>query len=427
MSMLGLLLGACILAVCFVGAGLEYRNKSPVLLFYVALLAMFSFPTFSVLLTGGAFPRWVYEDASFFALIYMMCFALVRCIFMGRWRLRHVWPSLFDSLRVGDVQGGWLIAAFSVASLILFLRGLEINSVAAAFSLNWWDLVNNNGSPLVLLATYFSYCASSLLILVSVWRKTSPVKFYFSLGQVLVFLLFSIFVLKTRSYVLMLLVPYFYFVFCSEGRRGKIWLLSMGLGTVFLFVLTRAVRHAEDLNQFLSYGLGYFWAGAAEGAEIDFVQVFYFFVYKANAFRGFEENITLQRILLFWLPSLGTWTKPPEFSYLMHSAYFGSNIDEKLSMHPTVFGDAFGNAGYLGAVIYSSLLALFFSIVEYFAKITSSSTVKVSAFSLLCVCSLIFARGAVYNAFMFNFLALILVTAAVVSSAFVRRLSFQQK
>jgi len=368
------------------------------------------------------FPEWVYVDASFFALLYLICFVVTRYIVVSGWGLASIWSGLFEALRDwGAPKNSWIIPACLLASILFFLTGLGIYSVNAAFSINWWDLVHS-GSPLVLLATYTAYSASCLLILVHLWRKDFPRAFYISAGLSVFFLVFSVFVLKTRSYALMLLVPYFYFVLCGKGKSGFVGLLFLSVGTAFVFVLTRAVRHAEDLNQFLSFGLSYFWGDAASGVETDFVKAFYFFVYKGDAFVGFGENITLQRVLLFWLPSFGDWVKPPDFSYVMHSAYYGSALEDSLSMHPTVFGDAFGNAGYVGALTYSTLLALYFSGVEYLVKASRSYLLKLSAFSLMCVCALIFARGAIYNAFMFSLLPLILVAAAIIFASLFGRL-----
>ena len=164
--------------------------------------------------------------------------------------------------------------------------------------------------------------------------------------------------LKTRSYVLKVLDPLA--VYLIYSRAGSYKLVLISVVTVFLFVLARAVRHSTDLNEFLSGDFFESIFTASEGTETTFINAFFYFLYIDGDFPGFGENITLQRIFLFWLPAL----KEVDFSYIMHSAYYGSSLGDSLYMHPTVFGDAYANSGWPGAFLYAVFLGGYISYLE---------------------------------------------------------------
>lgn len=404
------------LLVCFAaflvilaGACFEYSIKSPVVLIYAAAFVMFLVPTIVESAVGGDYPGWVYLEAAAFGFIYVSFFFMSRKFFVAFFRLRSGWADGFinHGVGVGRPDGTAIFLFFSISAFLLLVVGLELFSVDKALSLNWWDLVQS-GSPVVLVGTYATYCSAPLFVLAFLQKKSYPVVSKISFLFGVFFVLFAIFILKTRSYVLIFLAPFFLFVFYKKGFRRSAPLVFFAVFVVFLFVLTRAVRHAENLSEFLDLGMAYFFGGAASGAETDFVQAFYYYIYHHNDFDGFGQNITLKRIVFFWVPQSFGWVKPPDFSYYMHSAYYGSSVYDNLSMHPTVFGDAYGNAGFFGAFIYSFALALYFSLIEKFQVLSKDPVFRWAAFSIVAVNCLTFARGAVYNAFMFSFLALIL-------------------
>lgn len=417
MTAFGVILLFLLVALFFAGLREESKNKSPVLLFYAALFVMFIVPTFGNILFGGKYPMWVYIDAAVFAVIYIAVFCLSRYLFTIKGSVRLVWlRTVFDKEKNEDVNYSWTFLMCTLVSLGLFIQGLGIHSFARALTLNWWELVHS-GSSLVLAGTYFAYSASASLIVADLSRRDNRRGAYAVFLIVGLFLVFSVFVLKSRSYVLMFMVPYFIFLFYA-GRLRVPRLAIYGSLIVFMFVLTRAVRHAENLSEFLELGILYYLGDAAEGAETSFVNAFYFFIYNGNAFPGFLENITLQRIFLFWLPSFDGWGKPADFSYYMHSAYFGTSVADGLSMHPTVFGDAYGNAGILGAFIYPVLLAAMFSLAESVVSLWHSKAFAVAVFAILSVNALTFARGAVYNAFMFSLLPMLVIIALMTVTKF---------
>lgn len=398
-----------IVFVC--GATLEYRNKSPFLLFYAGLFILAIYPSFinSVPSIEKNYQDIIYVQANIFSSLYLLSFILSRLVFIKIFKIEYIWTEFFENKSEKNYSDlNILYIMILPLCFIFFVIGLKLFSLSAFMSLNWWDLVRAN-NKFVLSATYLSYASCGILIAAQYSKDLFLKKVAYIIT--FLFIIFSVFVLKTRSYVLMFIVPIFlYYMYSTKGIK-RIKPVIVALTTAFVFILARAVRHSTDLNEFLTQNFIESFFDASEGAETTFIDAFYYFIHFRNDFTGFEENITLKRILLFWYP----YFKPIEFSYLMHSAYFGSSTSENLSMHPTVFGDAYANAWWFGAFVYSIFLAVYISILESTVRFFGDSKrhIKVIVFSIVSITSLIFARGAIYNAFMYSLLPIFLLISIV--------------
>ncbi|MNZ99530.1 hypothetical protein D3C78_1188600 [compost metagenome] len=139
------------------------------------------------------------------------------------------------------------------------------------------------------------------------------------------------------------------------------------------------------------------------------IKAFYYFVQLGvdNLPNGFGEYLTIKRIFFFFLPTGFLDIKPIEFSYIMHNAYYGTSAAHGLSMHPTIIGDAFGNGGLLGVILYPALLVLLFSSIE---KLLLKSQSAITLIGPCCLLAMYMARGAVYNGFVFFAGASILIS-----------------
>lgn len=396
--------------VCFItllGVKFEFDNKSPFVIFFLALILMSVFPTLSTLFNFDVseFRESTYIEANLFSSLFLGFLIFSRYFIVRLFGVKNIWFNFIRDSQVLRIRrNDILILSFLLfLAILFFIKGLNIRSFSSLMSVNWWDVVN--GGVWVILATYICYISSSVLIANYLYKGNGNLKFLVYI-QILFFLIFCIFVLKTRSYILMILAPIFcYFMYTKKGLElvKPIFYLFLML---FVFILARAVRHSSDLNEFLESDFLEGFELASEGAENTLINGFYYFVQNNNNFNGFENNNTLKRVFLFAFPSL----KPEEFSYIMHSAYYGSNPSDRLSIHPTVYGDAYGNAWWFGAFIYSLFIAFYISFLEITAKfINKSSLYKLCVFSIICTCSLIFARGAIYNAFMYSFIPLFFI------------------
>lgn len=387
--------------IFLIGSYWEYKNKSPFFIFYAGLFILLIVPAFSNAFFGldRKYPENVYFEANFFSSLYLSVLIVSRVVFSNIFKNKKIWTNFLLKKNYSYTGLIVLLNVILVFCFLSFIFGLKLFSFSALLSLNWWDLVRSN-SALVIFGTYLSYLSCSGVLAASL-SKNKKLKL-FSYSVIFLFIIFSLFILKTRSYVLMFLVPVFlHMIYTKNGLRllkPVLFLIVM----VALFVLARAVRYSNDLNEFLESDIQEGFLAASEGTESVFIDAFYHFIYFNNDFLGFEQNFTLKRIVFFWFKDV----KPVEFSYLMHSAYYGSSPSENLSMHPTVFGDAYANAWWFGAFIYAIFLALYISLLELSSKIFSESrnSFKIIIFSLIAITSLMFARGAVYNAFMYSLL-----------------------
>ena len=393
--------------VCFItllGLKFEFDNKSPFVIFFLALILMSVFPTLSNMFyfNSAEFRESTYIEANLFSSLFLGFLIFSRYFMVRLFGVNGIWANFIkNSQDLKIKKNEILILSFLLfLATFFFIKGLNIRNFSSLMSVNWWDVVN--GGIWVILATYICYISSSILVANYLYKSNIKIKSIIYL-QVLFFLIFCIFVLKTRSYILMLLAPIFcYFMYTKKGVEliKPIFYLFLML---FVFILARAVRHSSDLNEFLESDFLEGFELASKGAENTLINGFYYFVQNNNNFNGFENNNTLKRVLLFAFPGL----KPEEFSYIMHSAFYGSSPSERLSIHPTVYGDAYGNAWWFGAFIYSFFIAIYISFLELTAKfINKSSLYRLCVFSIICTCSLIFARGAIYNAFMYSFIPL---------------------
>lgn len=391
-----------LLVVVIAGAVYEWRRGSPILMFYLAVFGIFLLPMFNMINGDRGYGIDIYFQVLVFAYFYMLIFLLFRVFLVRVLGTYNIWrPLLDDPSTLTAYLPFWSFVA--LAAVLLFVIGLDLTSFERVVAVSWWDLVRS-GSPIVLLATYFVYASGGIAL--AYFFGVKGVRFrkwrYFILF--IFFLLFSVFVLKTRSYLLVMLMPVLAYMLVSSKGIGLVKVILFGVLVAFLFFLARAVRHAGSIGGFVDSVSVEMFLGAMSGSELIFADAFLFFVEHDNSFPGFGENITFARVFLFWLPSFLLELKPIEFSYYMHAAYYGSSVTDSLSMHPTVFGDAYGNAGFWGVFIYSAFLSLFFSALEFFVRLDKGSFLRGCGFSILSVTTLVFARGAIYNGFMYTLL-----------------------
>lgn len=389
----------------------EYRKKSPLIIFYCSVMMVFYLPVTMQYAMNPKYPDYVYLVANVFASGYLIIFCLSIGFIRSYLGTSRVWDNITyfhiqrstSSIVDRSIREQRIPIALACLSIAGFVIGLKLYSLDAIINLDWWELVQSD-SPLPLVSTYIAYASAGILPLAIALRKIG-VQQAFPFILSLLWILFAVFVLQTRSYLLIFLMPAMIYLLTSDGKKTKSVSIIILVFSVILFIVARAVRHSGGLEAFLAGDMWFLFEGATDGAEQDLFDAFLHFISINNYFPGFEENATLRRILFFWYPPI----KPPEFSYTMHDAYFGYMKNDGLSMHPTVFGDAYANAGLWGMAIYSILLALIVGAIENLVKTTKSPVVMFTAYGTLSVTLLVFARGAVYNAFMFTVIPISLV------------------
>lgn len=387
----------------------EYRRSTPFIVFPVAVFMIAGVPlTFSVDLIDR-YGASAVQASGFFFLIFSIVIYLVRSISAAYlvqnspFRLIYLKPS--KAYTGGPALMASIILCLSAIAMFVF--GLKIFSLTAAISLGWWEFVNSN-SPIVLMGTYFSYSSAGILVFsILCFRRN----FFMGVSGVFVavtFLAFSLVVLKTRSYVLLMIFPISIYLMYRRGLQYKLYMVFIVALSGLMFIVARSIRHAGSFSEFMASDMSELFSGAMDGSEAVLVDAFVYFVQVDNNIQGFGEGATLLRLLFFWIPSFVADVKPIEFSYVMHAAYFRTGSITGLSMHPTILGDAFANHGYIGAVIYGALIGFGFSLVEKWGGSRFSINGLIFISSILSVSLLALARGAVYNSFMFTVIPIFL-------------------
>jgi hypothetical protein len=142
--------------------------------------------------------------------------------------------------------------------------------------------------------------------------------------------------------------------------------------------------------------------------ELSLRNAFYHFIYHENNFENFSEGQTYLRLLLIAFPtSLTGGLKPPDFSYSMGSAWKGLPLNSGYSMHPTFYGDIFGNFSW-GGIIFAVMWAVITLIVERLVK-RKNLPVSQLMTVLFGTVYVIVGRGSVYNGFFIGYTGTIII------------------
>lgn len=412
-----ILLGIAQLILCVLILIHEYNRRSIALFFWGMILVVFALPHAIDIVVGEyLFSNSTMDIASLFVILFSLVYILTRQI-----RLKS--PNRQDSSK------GALEIHVSDSGIICFREHI---SVAIAVFLGLWMVAfsrNNFGgignaswgaiysaqsglaTPVFALAPYlFAGISGAVIVL---WRKRKHILLFFLLISCLVFLIIT----RNRVVMLSLVCPVCLLV-ASRIKRLSFKHALLGLLLVFLVVYAvyaiLVFRHAGTASSFFSsYDLASFNKAvlssilSGEG-ELGLRNIFYFFIENNNNFDGFSKGATYLRMLLFWLPSeIGDGIKPDDFAITMASAYMGIPSNEVYSVHPTFFGDAFANFGFLGFML-GGFWAILFNILDaWIAKLdVEIKAYIVSAWSYALI---VIGRGSVYNGFMIGVVAAIII------------------
>jgi len=207
----------------------------------------------------------------------------------------------------------------------------------------------------------------------------------------------------------------------SAPMIKKIFLLALlGIGGLGLHTFARLVRglglaaflgvvaSGNLLNYLSSYGQIDF-----SGGEGEIYQYYYYVIDRDYDKYPYKSGVTLVRLALLYVPrSIAPGLKPSDITYqiwldALWDGFFDStpyvealreaaNSDQPGSLHPTLWGDAYANAGLLGVILYPMLFSLVAMLIEYFV-IRLSLLGRFAITPVIGVGYLMVARGSVVN------------------------------
>jgi len=171
---------------------------------------------------------------------------------------------------------------------------------------------------------------------------------------------------------------------------------------IYIVYGIRALRYLGTLENIID---GFSWSYlndmiktfiVSQNGELGLRQFFYFFISEDNKFEGFNQGYTYIRMLLVFLPSRWSFgIKPESFDLYMGNAV---GMAAGGSMHPTLFGDCFGNLYWFG-VLLGGFWAFFANRVDSLITSQKNKFFKIMIFFLAAYTFVVSGRGSVYNGF----------------------------
>lgn len=405
----------------------EYNRRSVALFFWGMLCIIFALPhTMDIVIGGYSYSDSTMTLASLFVLLFCFLYAITRRVHLKNPRGFEAGNGALDifskekSNRVGMREyGAVAIALLLVLSVAAFSRA-NFGSLGNVTWAGIYSAQDGLSSPLFALAPYlFASIGGAIAVL---WAKKKWIPFLIMIAACILFLLIT----RNRIVMLSFVCPLCLLI-TSRIKRLSFKSILLGLALVVLILYSvyaiLTFRHAGTMeNFFSSYSLSTFnrdvFASMLSGeGELGLRNIFYYFIEWDNSFAGFSEGATYIRILLFWVPTgLSQGIKPDDFAITMASAYMGNPFNETYSVHPTFFGDAFANFGFIGF-----LVGIFWGVVmncidAWLSRADYAN--KPYLVSALAYAFVIVGRGSVYNGVMIGIVSVVVIFGASAVLAF---------
>lgn len=369
----------------------DYKVKSPFISFSLATLIVFSIPHFFLSSFSNQFLESTYFLVTIQANIFLLVYLFSRLLFF---KVTH-------ESKIPDITSDFIDRQFSLSLLFFcfFIFSSVYNfgfNIQNMMSSSWSD--NRNSSNVItLIGSFFLYAASSFFLL-ALHKKSK--KSYFLIFSCL---LYIVFILKTRNYLIAILIPVFiYFLLNSKWSIKKLMIASLLSIVVFsLYSAARNIRHMGTVDDIRSSSFEL----TIDTGEFEVINTLYYFVEKED-FKLDYNNITLVRVLTIPIPSiLLPFNKPEELSNVLWNKKTGIT-GVSGSLHPTVIGDSILNMSIYGPALYGFFYSFIFFLLELFYRQTKY---KFLYFGLYCTVSFYIARGAVYNGFVILFVCMFIL------------------
>ncbi|MEW4220650.1 O-antigen polymerase [Rossellomorea marisflavi] len=397
-SILGILQLISILMILLI----EFKMKSILIFLWGALLILFGIPHFLEVITlSSGYTIETLNSASLFVIIFNVLYIVTRLSITN-----YTGTKAFENdhkIKIDNEKLAQLIF-FTFISSVLLLYLSNIIFFGKIFGVSWGEYININREIGLLnpfkISLYLFFATAGVGL---IYYKTSKLMYFLVLGIILMYSLTT----GNRVTILPLLVSSIYpFLYNEKLKSSSIFSLAIfGVITVYVVYFLRLIRiyggfgnmiESRTLSELNSEVMFMLLSG---DGELSLKNAFYFFIQNNNNFPNFLEGHTYLRILLMPIPtSLTLGLKPPDFTISMGSAYISDYSNNSYSMHPTFFGDLYGNFGMVG-VITSILFVVIFTFVNKRVRNLkrSNEILYFPTFVLLSTVLVIIGRGSVYN------------------------------
>lgn len=381
---------------------IEVKRKSPVVFLWATLFVMFAFPhLLTTFINDINYTPSVILQASIFVCLFCGLYLICRS------RKPFTYIELYDKKGFEIERTGVENTLFESICLILFLLSIVgyivyiVRAQGGLFNTSW-------GSGRMVETSYVSFAGLALRL---IFTFSGLSLFYFLTSRriksaiILLLILALVTITRNRVQILPVLI-FFVSLYLIKIRDIRIKHIIVGIGmaiaVIYLVYAIRAFRYLGSLKyaisnfswNYINSMVGQF-INSRDG-ELGLRQYFYYFIEHNNNFEGFNRCYTYIRMLLVYLPS--QWSlglKPQSFDLYMGQAI---GMATGGSMHPTLFGDCFGNMWWFG-ILLGGFWAFLANGVDRIIDQQKENFFKIMLFFLASYSFVVIGRGSVYNGF----------------------------
>lgn len=402
MYVISLMLGVIQLLLIIYILVSEVTRKSPAVFLWAALVIMFGLPhLITVIFEDMEYSTTVIASASLFVIGFCLVYMLIR----RRKKVDFVYLRDNKSFLIENT--GIENTVFENLCFVLFLIAIVgyilffIQDNGGILNTSWASVrsTEKNYVSFIGLAGRITFMFSGLSMYYFLTNRR--------VKSIIVLLLFAVRLLVTRNRVDVLPILIFFIVlYLIKIRNIKIKHIVFGMFLAILVIYIiygiRAFRWMGSLSNALqNFSFEYINRTVLEfisskDGELGLRQYFYYFISRDNNFEGFNRCYTYIRMLLVYIPSQFSFgIKPQSFDLYMGQA-IGMGVGG--SMHPTLFGDCFGNLYWFG-IFLGGLWAAIANGIDSLISKQKVNFFKIMVFFLASYSFVVIGRGSVYNGF----------------------------
>ncbi|HCA5037198.1 O-antigen polymerase [Acinetobacter baumannii] len=370
----------------------EYKIKSPfiILSLCAGLLYFLSVP-----LIIGNYPVWVGEEVNRLAFIFFVVYLFSRFIINTLFKISYkkIFPNDLDKVKKISFLFMFIAIFFSFASF-----GFSYN---AMINSNWTDYRDNAG--ITGLIVQYSYLCGSSLLLIGLLQKDKKIIIFSVFAG-----LFFLFVLKSRGYLISLVLPVVCYYFLNDKmslKRISFILLTVVI-VVALYIFTRYIRIIGSLSDVNFSNLNFSDILGEDAGELQLIDVLFQVIFRKDYHYLHVDNlVTIKNFIYFFIPDFVV-DKPKDLAYAVWDYYIGIR-GVNGSFHPTVIGEAYFNNKNYGVIIYPIFLA---SLIGLYEKVLSRRPeFLILVYGVVVFSATALARGSSHNAFVVMIICIIVL------------------
>lgn len=384
---------------------IELRKKSPAVFLWGTLALMYGvMHLFSSIMHKTQYPKSALIDTSIFVILFCLLYLMTR-VFLSKLSGRN-----FNKFNTENLKKHLLNTKTTLLSIIFMLIVLRSIYVLATHS---GGLFSSSWSVNREYATGLGYLSIDKILKI-IFFTISGLPFityiqkkYKLTAIMILMVVFSLIVTRNRIEILPIAVFMLMLVIFKKNKIKISTILTLGL--IGFFVIygiygIRIFRHAGTVDNFLSmYSVSSFNDRVFEhistdNGDLGLRRHFYYFMSMDNNFNGFGQAATYLRMLMIYVPTrLAGGLKPSDFAVTMGAAV-GASVGG--SIHPTLFGDAYANLGWLGITL-GIYWAVFAEIGDRIILSKKSMMDAILIYVIFAINYVVIGRGSVYNGFVY--------------------------